>query len=133
MFACIITLVERSLKTVLPIILGDIIDIVDADSDESWDSMKTPILNIVAASLGNEACTFIRKFIIECIGTELQKKSFLDQARKLLHVRVDALQEKRSRELTIRMDRNVEELLKILKEIFLDRFSGLFAAVIAMA
>ena len=131
-FACVITVVEGYLKTIPPIILGDIVDIVDADSDESWDSMKTPILNIVAASLGNEACTFIRKFIIECIGTELQKKSFLDQARKLLHVRVDALQEKRSGELTIRLDRSVEGLLQLLNVTFLDGLPIIFAAVIAM-
>jgi len=130
--AFVVTIVEGYLKTVTPTILGDIVDIVEIDSDDSWDSVKAPILKIVAALFGKEACTFIRKFIIEYLGTELQKNSFLDQATKLLHVRVDSLQEKRSGELTIRLDRSVEGLLKLLKVTFLDGFPVLFAAVIAM-
>jgi len=68
--AFFVTIVEGYLKTVTPTILGDIVDIVEIDSDDSWDSVKAPILKIVAALFGKEACTFIRKFIIEYLGTE---------------------------------------------------------------
>jgi len=133
--AFVITIFEGSLVTLPPIILGNIVDIVEsssADNDNSWENVKAPLIKVAAAVIGKETCTFIRKFIIEHLGTKLQKKSFLDQARKLLLVRVDALQQRRSGELTIRLDRSVEGLLKLLKVTFLDGLPILFGAIIAM-
>lgn len=126
------TIIEGYLVTQPPILLGKIVDIMESSSGDSWGIVKGPVLQVVGAVIGKEACTFTRKFLVEYLGTELQKKGFLDQAKKLLLVRVDALQDKRSGELTIRLDRSVTGLVMLLKVTFLDGLPILFAAIIAM-
>ena len=112
------------------IYLGKIVDVIgeSAAHAEAW-----PFFGLIAASLvGKEACTISRKYIIERQATALEKGAFLEQARHLLAVRVDALQDRRVGDLAVRLDKSVEGLIKLTKVTFLEGLPNLATACVAL-
>lgn len=129
-FTFLLSTLEGYFVTRPPILLGKLVDIIDDSGAEN--EVRNYVIFIGAALIAKEICTFTRKLVIENIATQVQKKAFLEQAYKLLHVRVDALQDRRSGELTIRLDRSVEGLIHLMKVTFLGGMPVILTALIAV-
>jgi len=92
-----------------------------------------PLFTLIGASiLCKELCTIGRKYLIEKSATSLQKTAFLEQAKHLLAVRVDALQDQRVGSLVVKLDKSVEGLIKLQKVTFLEGAPNVTAAVVAL-
>jgi len=92
-----------------------------------------PLFTLIAASiLLKELCTISRKYLVERSATSLQKTAFLQQARHILAVRVDALQNQRVGSLVVKLDKSVEGLIKLQKVTFLEGAPNVAAASVAI-
>ena len=125
------------------VLLGSIVDVVgtiDASSDaqtaEEYAQVTAAVrplfLWTAAALIGKEVATIARKYIVERSSTELQKSAFLEQARHLLAVRVDALQDRRVGDLAVRLDKSVHGLVKLQKITFMSGVPNIATAGVAL-
>eukprot|EP00548_Thalassiothrix_antarctica_P010745 CAMPEP_0194159902 /NCGR_PEP_ID=MMETSP0152-20130528/78093_1 /TAXON_ID=1049557 /ORGANISM="Thalassiothrix antarctica, Strain L6-D1" /LENGTH=720 /DNA_ID=CAMNT_0038869531 /DNA_START=337 /DNA_END=2500 /DNA_ORIENTATION=- len=122
---------EGFLVTQPAVFLGEIVDTIGQNVGNEGDAW--PLFTLIAASLvGKEICTISRKYIVERQATALQKGAFLDQAKHLLSVRVDALQDRRVGDLAVRLDKSVEGLIKLTKVTFMEGIPNMTTAAFAL-
>mmetsp|Transcript_19340 Transcript_19340/g.42075 ORF Transcript_19340/g.42075 Transcript_19340/m.42075 type:complete len:713 (+) Transcript_19340:219-2357(+) len=115
------------------VLLGKIVDVIGENDAAHAVETAWPLFGLIALSLvGKEAFTISRKYIIERQSTALEKGAFLEQARHLLAVRVDALQDRRVGDLAVRLDKSVAGLIKLVKVTFLEGMPNLATACVAL-
>lgn len=116
------------------VLLGKIVDVIGENDSAHAVETAWPLFGLIALSLvGKEAFTISRKYIIERQSTALEKGAFLEQARHLLAVRVDALQDRRVGDLAVRLDKSVAGLIKLVKVTFLEGLPNLATACVALS
>jgi len=107
--------------------------VASAAMDITANATIWPLFTLIGASIVcKEICTVGRKYLVERSATSLQKTAFLEQARHLLAVRVDALQNQRVGSLVVKLDKSVEGLIKLQKVTFLEGAPNVAAAAVAL-
>ena len=128
--ALVLTAGEGCFASAPAVLLGSVVDHISAGgmSEEVWVTFGLIIASLVA----KEGCTLGRKYIVEWSCTRLQKAAFLEQAKHLLAVRIDALQDRRVGDLAVRLDKSVEGLVKLQKVTFMELLPNLATASVAV-
>ncbi|SMD01102.1 ATP-binding cassette domain-containing protein [Primorskyibacter flagellatus] len=110
--------------------LGDIVDMIveNGAASEVW-----PIfLMIVAVLLVRILLVVMQKFLVERTAVGLQRNVTMGNLRKILSLRVDAIQSLRSGEVAVLLDKRVHGMVRWLKLIFLDAIPLLAIAIPAV-
>ena len=130
MTAAVAVFVAGFLSNLPAVYLGNIVDLMveTGTTSDAW-----PIfLLIVAILLGRILLVVVQKFLVERTAVGLQRNVSMDNLFKVLTLRADALQNLRSGEAAVLLDKRVQGMVRMLKLVFLDAIPQLSVAVPAV-
>ncbi len=131
--ASAIMLVTGVLTNLPAVILGRLVDQLTATSAITIGSIAPFILLIIGIILIREALTVLRKYQVENIATQTEKKQTVATISRLLHTDSQKLEGFRVGALHGRIFRSIEGLVRLIKLSFLDFLPAAFSAAAALA
>ena len=130
--ASLLMLVAGVLTNLPAVILGRLVDtLVSADSAEFYLAIPF-ILLIVGIILVREALTVVRKYLVENIATQTEKKQTVRVVGHLLETDIARITSQQIGSLHGRTFRSIQGLVRIIKLGFLDFFPVFFTAIAAI-
>ncbi len=131
-FAALIMLLTGILTNLPAVILGDLVDkLINADSIEFQAALPFIFL-IIGIILVREILTVIRKYFVENIATQTEKKQTINVIKHLLATDIAFIQQQQIGSLHGRIFRSIQGLIKIIKLSFLDFLPVFFSAAAAI-
>ena len=111
------------------VLLGQIVDmIINSSSDTPWVLFGF----IIACLIGRVILILMQKYLVERTAVRIQKSIFMENVEKVMSVRVDAFQHMRIGEMTVRLDKRVQGIVRLLKLIFLEALPQVAVAIPAL-
>lgn len=130
--ASLIMLVTGTLTNLPAIILGRLVDrLVDAPNIE-YTLAVPAIASIVVIILIREGLTVLRKYLVENIATQTEKKQTVNAISHLLHTDIASITNQQIGSLHGRIFRSIQGLVKLIKLSFLDFLPTFFGALAAI-
>ncbi|MDO8576155.1 MAG: ABC transporter ATP-binding protein [bacterium] len=115
------------------VLLGQFVDKIINVENPTF-SIAIPFLGlIIAAILVRESLTVLRKYLVENVATQTEKKQTVRTIDRLLKTDLDFITKNRIGALHGRIFRSIQGLVRLLKLGFLDFFPAFFAALTALA
>ena len=131
-FASLLMLVTGILTNLPAVILGRLVDtLVSADNVEFYLAVPF-ILLIIGIILVREALTVVRKYLVENIATQTEKKQTVRVVGHLLEADIAHITREQIGSLHGRTFRSIQGLVRIIKLGFLDFFPVFFTAIAAI-
>ena len=132
-FASVLMLITGVLTNLPAVILGRLVD--KLVGTEHFDlSIATPfIVLIIGIILVREALTVVRKYFVENVATQTDKKQTVNVIEHLLKTDIANINQQQIGSLHGRIFRSIQGMIKIIKLGFLDFFPVFFSALAAIA
>ena len=132
-FATLIMVGTGFLANLPAVILGQFVDkIIDLENPTFTVAVPFLIL-IVIVIFVRESLTVVRKYLVENVATQTEKKQTVGTIDHLLKTDIDFVTKSRIGALHGRIFRSIQGLVRLLKLGFLDFFPAFFAALTALA
>ncbi|OGG80721.1 hypothetical protein A3A39_00145 [Candidatus Kaiserbacteria bacterium RIFCSPLOWO2_01_FULL_54_13] len=132
LLASLVMLIAGVLTNIPALILGRLVDrLVDAPQIE-FSSAAPYIGFIIAVILAREVLTVVRKYFVENIATQTEKKQTVRAIEHILKVDIASITAQQIGSLHGRIFRSIQGLVRIIKLGFLDFFPTFFAALAAI-
>lgn len=114
------------------LLLGKILDrVIDVPGVEFADVL--PALALIAACIvGREIAIWGRKFIVETIGTRIEREEFINVIQRLLTMDLSVMVNEQIGALHTRIQRSIEGVVRLVKLLFMDFFPTTVQAAIAI-
>lgn len=113
------------------IMLGDLVDSVVIDKEKGIEEAVFYIFIIGALFLLAEMLTLLRKYLVERVGTSLEREQYVKIVMKLMGADTRVLQQYRSGGLNVKIHRNIEGVVRLLKISFMDFFPVVATSAVA--
>jgi len=133
LLATVIMLVTGFLANIPALVLGRFVDTLINVDNPTFNIAVPFLILIVAAVLIKESLTVFRKYLVENVATQTEKKQTVTTVDRLLRTDIDFITKNRVGALHGRIFRSIQGLVKLLKLGFLDFFPAFFAALAALA
>ena len=132
-FASFLMLLTGVLTNLPAVILGRLVD--KLVGTENFDlSIATPFIAlIIGIILVREALTVVRKYFVENVATQTDKKQTVNVIEHLLKTDIANINQQQIGSLHGRIFRSIQGMIKIIKLGFLDFFPVFFSALAAIA
>ena len=132
-FASFLMLITGVLTNLPAVILGRLVD--KLVGTENFDlSIAIPfIVLIIGIILVREALTIVRKYFVENVATQTDKKQTVNVIEHLLKTDIANINQQQIGSLHGRIFRSIQGMIKIIKLGFLDFFPAFFSALAAIA
>ena len=132
-FASILMLITGVLTNLPAVILGRLVD--KLVGTENFDlSIAIPFIGlIIGIILVREALTVVRKYFVENVATQTDKKQTVNVIEHLLKTDIANINQQQIGSLHGRIFRSIQGMIKIIKLGFLDFFPVFFSALAAIA
>lgn len=132
-FASLIMVVTGILTNLPALILGRLVDTF-IDTDVISFTLALPFIGlIIGIIVVREALTVARKYLVENIATQTEKKQTVNVIEKLLKTDIATISKQQIGSLHGRIFRSIQGLVRIIKLGFLDFFPVFFSALAAIA
>ncbi|MES2225785.1 MAG: ABC transporter ATP-binding protein [Patescibacteria group bacterium] len=133
LIATVIMLVTGFLANVPALVLGRFVDTIVHLEHPTFSIAIPFLIIIVIAVVSKEVLTVFRKYLVENVATQTEKKQTVSTIERLLKTDIDFITKNRIGALHGRIFRSIQGLVKLLKLGFLDFFPAFFAALTALA
>lgn len=130
--ASIIIAIASTLTNLPALILGNLVDTLVAKPKIEFSLAVPFILLIVVIILIREVLTVIRKYLIENVATQTDKKQTVNVISHLLKTDISYLSQSQIGSLNGRIFRSVQGLIRLIKLSFLEFAPALFSAIAAI-
>ena len=132
-FASVLMLITGVLTNLPAVILGRLVD--KLVGTENFDlSIAIPFIGlIIGIILVREALTVVRKYFVENVATQTDKKQTVNVIEHLLKTDIANINQQQIGSLHGRIFRSIQGMIKIIKLGFLDFFPVFFSALAAIA
>lgn len=132
-FASVLMLITGVLTNLPAVILGRLVD--KLVGTENFDlSIAVPFIAlIIGIILVREALTVVRKYFVENVATQTDKKQTVNVIEHLLKTDIANINQQQIGSLHGRIFRSIQGMIKIIKLGFLDFFPVFFSALAAIA
>lgn len=131
-FASLIMVVTGILTNLPAVILGKLVDQI-INKGHSQFSIALPfIIAIIAALLIREILTVLRKYLVENVATQTEKKQTVSTINHLLKTDITNIRKQQIGSLHGKIFRSIQGLISIIKLSFLDFFPVFFSALAAI-
>lgn len=131
-FASIFMLAASILVNFPAVVLGKFVDRLINAQVADFNAAIPYLTIIVLAIIFKEIFTVIRKYLVENIATQTEKKQTVNAIEHLLKVDIDYVANHRIGSLHGKIFRSIQGLIKLIKLSFLDFFPVLFSAIAAL-
>ncbi|MDZ4227308.1 MAG: ABC transporter ATP-binding protein, partial [Patescibacteria group bacterium] len=132
-FASLLMLITGFLTNLPAVILGHLVDNL-ADAERVDFGAAIPfIVSIVVIILIREALTIVRKYFVENVATQTDKKQTVNVIEHLLKTDISNINQQQIGSLHGRIFRSIQGMIRLIKLGFLDFFPAFFSAVAALA
>ena len=133
-FAILLMLITGFLTNLPAVILGRFVDAIISLENPTFGVAIPFLLWIIAIVLCKESVTVFRKYLVENVATQTEKKQKVATIERLLKTDIGQFVNKyQIGALHGRIGRSIEGLIKLLKLGFLDFFPTFFTALAALA
>ncbi len=134
LFATLIMAITGVLTNLPAVILGRFVDTAIISTELSFSTAVPFLTLIVVIVLSKEALTVLRKYLVENVATQTEKKMTVSAIDHLLKTDItNFINKYQIGALHGRMFRSIQGLIKLIKLGFLDFFPAFFAAAAALA
>jgi len=133
LFAALIMLATGFLTNLPAVVLGRFVDQLTAAGDPTFSLALPFLIFIVIVILLRESLTVVRKYLVENVATQTEKKQTVGTIDRLLKTDIDFITRNRIGALHGRIFRSIQGLVRLIKLGFLDFFPAFFAALTALA
>ena len=132
-FASVLMLITGVLTNLPAVILGRLVD--KLVGTENFDlSIAIPFIGlIIGIILVREALNVVRKYFVENVATQIDKKQTVNVIEHLLKTDIANINQQQIGSLHGRIFRSIQGMIKIIKLGFLDFFPVFFSALAAIA
>jgi ABC-type multidrug transport system fused ATPase/permease subunit len=130
--ASLIMIVTGTLTNLPAVVLGRLVDKLTARSPINFSSIYPYILAIIVMIIIREGLTVVRKYQVENVATQTEKKQTVATVAHMLEADNTALESLRIGTLHGRIVRSIEGLVQIIKLSFLDFLPTAFTALAAL-
>jgi len=131
-FASVIMLITGFLTNLPAVILGRLIDKL-VGAEQIVFSVAIPFITlIIVIILAREALTVVRKYLVENVATQTDKKQTVAVIDHLLKTDIANINQQQIGSLQGRIFRSIQGMIKIIKLSFLDFFPVFFSAIAAI-
>lgn len=130
--ASILIAIASTLTNLPALILGNLVDTLISQPKIEFGLAIPFILLIVVIILIREALTVLRKYLIENVATQTDKKQTVNVISHLLKTDMSYLSESQVGSLNGRIFRSVQGLIRLIKLSFLEFAPALFSAIAAI-
>ena len=130
--AGLLMLIAGVLTNLPAVILGRLVDDAIAIDNFSFSSASPFIVLIIGVILVREAITVVRKYLVENIATQTEKKQTVALIKHTLLTDISVLQKQQIGSLHGRIFRSIQGLIRLIKLVFLDFLPFAFAALAAI-
>ena len=132
-FASLLMLITGVLTNLPAVILGRLVDTL-VGTEHIDVSMATPFIAlIIGIILVREALNVVRKYFVENVATQTEKKQTVNVIEHLLKTDIANINQQQIGSLHGRIFRSIQGMIKIIKLGFLDFFPVFFSALAAIA
>ncbi|HAS80886.1 MAG: YwjA [Candidatus Nomurabacteria bacterium GW2011_GWE1_32_28] len=132
-FASLLMLIIGVLTNLPAVILGRLVDKL-VGTEHIGLSIATPfIILIIGIILVREALNVVRKYLVENVATQTDKKQTVNVIEHLLKTDIANINQQQIGSLHGRIFRSIQGMIKIIKLGFLDFFPAFFSALAAIA
>lgn len=128
--AAVAVIVAGILANLPAVYLGNIVDMIVSSSPTA--SVWPLFALIVAVLFGRILLVVLQKFLVERTAVALQRDVSFGNVRKILAIRVDAIQTLRAGEVAARLDKRVHGMVRLIKLVFLDAIPQIAIAIPAV-
>lgn len=132
LLATAIMVITGTLTNLPAVILGRLVDTLTAEGHINFSSTYPYIILIVAVIAVREALTVLRKYEVENVATQTEKKQTVATISHVLRSSNESLESVRVGTLHGRIFRSIEGLVRIIKLGFLDFLPTAFTALAAL-
>ena len=132
LMASAIMLITGLLTNWPAIILGNFVDTLLGGSEIHFESAVPYILLIVVIILVREALTVVRKYLIENVATQTEKKQTVAVIDRLLKADLTYIHQRQVGSLHGQIFRSIQGLIRVIKLSFLDFLPTFFSAMVAL-
>ncbi len=130
--ATFLMIVGGVLTNLPAVILGRLVDKLIGSSKSDFTIVVPFIALIIATIIIREIITVIRKYLVENIATQTEKKQTVSVINHLLKTDIAVVNQQQIGSLHGRLFRSIEGLVRMIKLSFLDFFPVFFSAVAAI-
>ena len=127
--ASFLMLINGVLTNLPAVILGRLVDKMVGTENIAFNLAVPFISLIVAIILTREALTILRKYLVENIATQTEKKQTVAVINHLLKTDISVIHESQIGSLHGKIFRSIQGLVRVIKLGFLDGFVGLVESV----
>lgn len=135
-YASFLMFIAGVLTNLPAVILGRLLDKLVAENQIHFSNTVPFIVGIIGIIVLREALTVMRKYFVENVATQIDKKQTINVIEHLLKTDIANINQQQIGSLHGRIFRSIQGMIKIIKLGFLDFlpafFSGLAAIVIAL-
>lgn len=132
LLASALMLVAGILTNIPAVILGRLVDSMVGVDNFQFELALPYINSIIAIIIFRELLTIIRKYIIENIATQTEKKQTVSVIKHLLKTDISSIQKQQVGSLHGRVFRSIQGLIKMIKLGFIDFLPVFFSAAAAI-
>lgn len=132
LFASFLMLLAGILTNLPAVILGRLVDVIVRGNAFDFDIAVPFIWSIVVVIVLREALTVVRKYLVENIATQTEKKQTVAVIEHLLKTDISFLHAQQIGSLHGRIFRSIQGLVGVIKLAFLEFFPVLFSAAAAL-
>lgn len=132
LFATVLMLINGILTNLPAVILGRFVDKIVNVKQFQFSTATPFIILIILIILVREALTVVRKYFVENVATQTEKKQTVNAVNNLLKTDLTFLGEKQIGSLHGRLFRSIQGLIRVIKLGFLDFFPAFFSALAAI-
>ena len=133
LFATLIMFATGFLTNLPAVVLGRFVDQLTAAGNPTFSIAVPFLIFIVIVILLRESLTVVRKYLVENVATQTEKKQTVGTVDRLLKTDIDFITKTRIGALHGRIFRSIQGLVRLIKLGFLDFFPAFFAALTALA
>ncbi len=131
--ATLLMLITGFLVNLPAVILGQFVDKIIGLGNPAFGVAVPFLLLIIAAILLKESLNVVRKYLVENVATQTEKKQTVRTIDQLLRTDMDFITKSRIGALHGKIFRSIQGLVRLLKLGFLDFFPSFFAGLTALA
>lgn len=132
-FASVLMLITGVLTNLPAVILGRLVDKLVGTEQIDFNVAIPFIVLIIGIILVREALTVVRKYFVENVATQTDKKQTVNVIEHLLKTDIANINQQQIGSLHGRIFRSIQGMIKIIKLGFLDFFPVFFSALAAIA
>jgi len=133
LFAMLIMFATGFLTNLPAVVLGRFVDQLTTTGNPVFSLAVPFLIFIVIVILLRESLTVVRKYLVENVATQTEKKQTIRTVDRLLKADIEFITKTRIGALHGRISRSIQGLVRLIKLGFLDFFPAFFAALSALA